>query len=86
MSSFFRYFNTLSYVAQPPKSSWQELNIYLLKSDQIFTKETKGKAPADQMLRLKAFTVVLGEAPQNEYARFAVAFIYACALLFLVFR
>jgi len=35
------------------------------------------------MLRLKAFTAVLGEAPQNEYARFAVAFIYACALQLL---
>ena len=39
-------------------------------------------SPADQMLRIcrtLCFSSA-GEAPQNEYARSAVAFIYACAL------
>ena len=39
-------------------------------------------SPPDQMLRICRTSCFPsgGEAPQNEYARFAVAFIYACAL------
>ena len=39
-------------------------------------------SPSDQMLRIcrTSCSLSAGEAPQNEYARFAVAFIYACAL------
>ena len=39
-------------------------------------------SPADQMLRICRTSCFpsAGEAPQNEYVRFAAAFIYACAL------